>query len=202
MNDDQGGAIHSFSLSCPTSDGGPVPLAVLSAALWPAGARADVPTAMIFGISCDPALPLLVVGQPLVKAALISLHAEGAERVTAVASLPGLCAWLTAEEAWLRVNPNEHGDEAAGSVEAVARGRPRPGHSVLGQGTFAKAESAFKELALEYAGTDVDADHESALLRVAGASLVGIHWLHDTSERAMRESGGVTASFEFPEVQL
>ena len=49
-----------------------------------------------------------------------------------------LCAWVVETRAWERVDGAKCGydDETAGAVEAVARGRPRPGHSVLGVGTF------------------------------------------------------------------
>ena len=50
-----------------------------------------------------------------------------------LAPLTGLCGWVVEEQAWERLSSlGEFGDEAAGAVEAVARGVPRPGHSVLG----------------------------------------------------------------------
>ena len=42
-----------------------------------------------------------------------------------------------------------------------------------------------------------DADAESTAFKTAGGKLVGIHWMHDKSEEAMRAALGCTASYEF-----
>ena len=36
--------------------------------------------------------------------------------------------------------------------------------------------------------------------RAAGASLMGVHWMHSTRPEDLRDSAGCTASFEFPPV--
>ena len=77
----------------------------------------------------------------------------------------------------------------------MALNRPRPGHSVLGKGTFRDAESSFTELALGFAGRDETG--ECAAYRGAGFALAGANWLHDASPEALADFGGVTIAFHF-----
>ena len=46
---------------------------------------------------------------------------------------------------------DETAEPARGACEAIAHNRPRPGHSVLGQGTFRDAEDDWRTLALGFA---------------------------------------------------
>ena len=195
---DGAGAVHTFALRSRCG----VELASVRAAIFGAGGNADVATALMFGPACDPALPLALAARPLVAHAIgVATAAHGAERIAAVARLPGLCAWIVATRAWDGLDAAELGDDAAGAVEAVARGVPRPGHSVLGQGTFAAAQPAFERLATRFAEERLatDADAEVGAFLSAGAELVGVHWMHDKSPPALRDSGGCTASFQWPE---
>lgn len=140
-------------------------------------------------------------GPPLVHAARAELQRRGAERVIAVAPLAGLCGWIVDGERWLHLDRSADGfdEEQPGAVEAVARGEPRPGHSVLGRGTFNAAKPAFEHLALEYAKMMLHApDSECAAFRAADADLVGVSYMHASSEAALRDSAGCTASFELP----
>lgn len=93
---------------------------------------------MLPAAASHPALPLFA-SMPLVDAALD----EKPERM-ALATLPGLCEWargiLSSESVSLRTTYGQLAFEAA---QAVAAGRPRPGHSVLGQGTFRDARPAW-----------------------------------------------------------
>ena len=109
-------------------------------------------TGLLVGTQCDPALTLSAAGTPLVRAAIDELKARGAERVVAVAPLAGLCAWVVEHKLWEKLDASapDHNPEQAGAVEAVARGVPRPGHSVLGHGTFTAARPAFERLASAY----------------------------------------------------
>lgn len=104
----------------------------------PLASLRSTPSGVLFGAATHPALPLLA-SSPLVDAALY----EKRER-TALAALPGLCVWargiLANESVSLKTKFGEVAFEAA---EAVAEGRPRPGHSVLGQGTFRDARPAW-----------------------------------------------------------
>ena len=171
-------------------------LGLLRAAHWHADRAGDVATAMLFAPQCHPALPLSVAAVPLIDAACAAMREQGAERITAVAALPGLCDWVCETRAWESEAMTE---EQSGAVEAVARGEPRPGHSVLGVGTFKAAQAAFQPLALAYASRD-HPDAECSAFRAAGATLMGVHWMHSTTPDALRDSAGCTASFEFPHV--
>jgi len=190
------GDSHSFVLQI-----GATNLALLRAAYWPAGrgTEGDVSTAILFGVQCDPAIPLVTAGLPLVEMARLHLGLHGAQRIMAIAAMPGLCKWVVKAAAWERIDSAANGfnHEQLVAVEAVARGQPRPGHSVLGHETFNAARPAFEPLAYDFALRDDD-DAEVSLYRAAGATLVGINWMHDTSPESLRESAGCTASFEFP----
>ena len=155
-------------------------------------------TGLLVGTQCDPALTLSAVGTPLVRAALDELKARGAERVVAVAPLAGLCAWVVEHKLWEKLDAiaPDHSPEQAGAVEAVAKGIPRPGHSVLGQGTYAAAQSAFERLASAYVAQAVgrpDPDSESAMFVHAGGEVLGINWMQATDEESLRDCAGCTA---------
>ena len=84
-----------------------------------------------------------------------------------------------------------------GSAAHEHDGRVRVGgRDGLDDATYAAAEEAFKSAALEYASIE-DVEEESTALSLAGGKLVGIHWMHDRSDEAMRASAGCTASYEF-----
>ena len=164
-------------------------------------ARADghLVTALLFGLQCHPALPLALAGQPLIDAVRAELHNRGVERVMAIAPLPGLCQWIVNDAGWERLRDSMTSgfhEEQPGAVEAVARGMPFPGHSVLEIGTYNTARPAFESLAQEYAQR-AGPDSEVSAYVAAGAELAGIHWMHDTSEEALRDRAGCTAGFEF-----
>ena len=159
-------------------------------------------TAMLIDAQCDPALCMSSIGAPLIQAAREELKLRGAERVVAVAPLPGLCKWIASEAAWDRLDSGapDFAPDQPGAVEAVAKGIPRPGHSVLGVGTFKAAEPAFKRLAMEYAATKLtaDGDAEVAMFVTAGAEVMGINWMHAQSEEALRDCAGCTVTLRFP----
>ena len=167
---------------------------VLRAALMPGQAGASL-SGLLIGAQCDPALPLAAVGSPLIDAARQELTTRGAERVLAVAPLPGLCAWVVSESCWSRPDFDA---EAAGAIEAVARGVPRPGHSVLGVGTFKAARPAFETLALEYAkAIAADHDTEVAMFARAGAAVQSVNWMHSTDAEALSDCAGCTVTLRF-----
>ena len=198
-----GGVLREFLVVHTDEEGEATRLAVGHSAHWPRGATKgpdgvedDKQRGLVFGMACDPALPLCTVGGSLVTEMLRTLREEGCDELSGIARLEGLCAWMVAEEVW---NKGLMSDEEAEAVEAVARGVPRKGHSVLGQGTFAAARPAFEALALDYAKQCADPDSEVLCLRdfVGGSQLAGVNWMHDTSEQAMKASGGCTAAFAF-----
>ena len=193
-----------------------VPLGLMRASVWPPG-RSQLITAMLFGAQCDPAVPLVLAGSRMVEVALKTLAEEhGVQRTLAVAPLPGLCRWILTERAWewmgtdalpmpdgfeehakfLQVTPEEYVQQRREAVECVANGVTRPGQESLGAWTYQAARHGIEPLALKYAGID-DADWECSMYKEAGAKLVGVHWMHDKSEEALRSSAGCTASFEF-----
>ena len=189
-----GGTSLAYTLRAGASPTQGADVAVLRAAIFPADQAGDVATGLLFAPQCHPALPLNLASAPLIEAAVAGVRERGADRVAAVAALPGLCAWIVEQQAW---EGRGFDDEQAGAVVAVARGEPRPGHSVLGEGTFKAAQTALEALALEYASRH-GADTECTAFAEAGASLQGIHYMHETSPDALRDSAGCTASFEFP----
>lgn len=188
-----GGTSLAYTLRAGASAQG-ADVAVIRASIFPADQAGDVATGLLFAPQCHPALPLNLASAPLIEAAVAGLRERGADRVAAVAALPGLCKWIVEQRAWEGRGLDE---EERGAVVAVARGEPRPGHSVLGQGTFKAAQAALEALALEYASRQ-EVDTECTAFAEAGASLQGIHYMHETSPDALRDSAGCTASFEFP----
>jgi len=161
----------------------------------------------IFGPAADPALPLTLAGRPLVENALETLKSNGAVKIKGWCRIQGLSQWILEEQAWETVDqqflaeighPDEDAAEMAGAVEAIARGQPRPGHSVLGIGTFNAARPAWEALADGYTQIQSwDPNSEISLFKSCGATLIGVQWMHDKSPEAIRESGGCTVSFEF-----
>ena len=175
-------------------------VAILRAALMPSGSGFS---GLLIGAQADPALALADIGPPLIRAARAELTTRGAERVVAVAPLPGLCRWVVDNSAWTAAEAEDAKPadilEIAAAVEAVAKGVPRPGHSVLGVGTFKAARPAFERLAFGYAQRTLalDPDSEVAMFTGEGAELVQINWMHDASEEALRDCAGCTATLRF-----
>jgi hypothetical protein len=88
---------------------------------------------------------------------------------------------------------------------AVALGKPRPGHSVLGQGTFAAAQPAWETLAERYIDDQLGSTEglltsssELALYMEQGATRVGIAAMQDTSPAGLATAGGAMAVLAFP----
>ena len=146
---------------------------------------------------------LIKACSPLVKAALNDASSNG-EQPQALASLDGLCAWVEScldgqgsKELEGIVNQMEGGDEDAKclyeAVKAIATGQPRPGHSVLGAGTYRDGQPLWEKLAREYAegggGPDMVAS-EVELYRTNGMEIVAVEHLADTSEKYLASAGG------------
>ena len=156
---------------------------------------------------------IAAVAKPLVDNALDLLRGtdEISQRpiVNVLVPLRGLCPWVAVGERW--EDGKEQGvydEEAAGAAEAMALGRPRPGHSVLGIGTFRAAEPAWKHLADEYLeaaaklppGASTKGQglsevmaalrEELVLYESLGARRGGVIHLGDKSEEALKDRGG------------
>ena len=180
---------------------------ILRAALMPQGheRHGGVPTGLMIGAQVDPALTLSAIGPPLIGAAKTSLLLRGASRVMAVAPLSGLCQWVVENRGWeeleTTVGPDAFSADQPEAVEAVAKGVPRKGHSVLGVGTFKAARPAFMKLAEQYAAQSRELpeadDLETAMYLAAGGEIVGVNWMHAQDEDALRDCAGCTASIRF-----
>lgn len=142
---------------------------------------------------------------PLVNTALNDAGSNG-EQPQALASLDGLCAWVEcclanngkgSKELESIVNQMDGGSEDAKvlfeACKAIATGKPRPGHRVLGAGTYRDGHSLWEKLAQEYAegggGPDMMAS-EVELYRANGMEIVAVEHLADTSAEYLKSAGG------------
>lgn len=153
---------------------------------------------------------LLEACSPLLQSALQDCHSNG-EQPQALATLHGLCAWVEKELTKYQAsteNCSDLSEELAtlfqsftdvelGAVQAIATGVPRPGHSVVGEGTFNDAEAAWKILAKLYVGNKVDPTNEAALYESEGGQLVEIEHLADSKPDYLKSAGGAMARFFF-----
>lgn len=95
------------------------------------------------------------------------------------------------------------------AVTAIATGVPRPGHAVVGQGTYRDGAAAWTALAREFVAlssppppSDQKPHHDFAsdecrLYQAAGAELVQIELLADTQPAYLASAGGAMARFFF-----
>lgn len=81
------------------------------------------------------------------------------------------------------------------AVTAIATGVPRPGHSVVGQGTYRDGAVAWEALARDFIALKLC--DECELYRSANAELVQIELLADTSPDYLASAGGAMARFFF-----
>jgi hypothetical protein len=90
----------------------------------------------------------------------------------------------------------EHNDMVAyEAVKAIATGIPRPGHSVVGAGTFRDGEAGWKALAKEY--IDLGLATEVNLYQTMGGRVVSIEHLADTNADYLDSAGGAMARLFF-----
>ncbi|KAG8468879.1 hypothetical protein KFE25_007397 [Diacronema lutheri] len=153
-----------------------------------ASLEARAPDALMRRVATHEALPMRAA-LPLVEHALSRRGARAA-----IAALPGLCAFV--EDVGSERLVAEFGDEAGAAVLAVALGQPRPGHRVLGQGTFRAAQPAWAVLAARFAGSH--RAEEAALFRVAGLTDWRVQPLADMSPARLAESGGAVVLLALP----
>jgi len=157
---------------------------------------------------------MLDVCLPLVKAAIEEAEAtEHGQQNQAVASLKGLSEWVAGcfennnnnntegSQILIRlkqksVDDDDNSDSVAlEAVRAIATGVPRPGHSVVGQGTFRDGQTAWKELAREY--TQLKLSEETNLYQKLGGNVVAIEHLADQGPENMKSAGGAVARLFF-----
>lgn len=145
--------------------------------------------------SCDKTTHLIDSCGGLVDTAAAIIGDTG-EQVQAIARLDGLSEWVAEEisalnsgkgnsEALAKIKEDEIIYEA---VTAIATGIPRPGHKVVGQGTFRDGEAGWIMLAEEYAAKGLASEVE--LYKSRNAISVETMFLADTSEKYLKEAGG------------
>ncbi|CAB9510891.1 expressed unknown protein [Seminavis robusta] len=178
---------------------------------------------MIFGaqllgeIVAEKKKSLSEVCLPLLDVALEDASKE-AEQPQAMATLHGLCDWVAAQchddddnddEAVSSSSDNKNASEilhqlkiqsndellAYHAVRAIATGIPRPGHSVVGQGTFRDGQAAWEALANEF--IDKKLADEVELYKTRGATVVAIEHLADTKPDYLKSAGGAMARLFF-----
>jgi len=135
----------------------------------------------------------------LLEMALKDSKSQGEEPV-ALASLEGLSKWIKAgiegKYDIATLKQLEASDQKSyEACKSIATGVPRPGHSVVGQGTFRDAEFGWVQLATEYVSLNMS--QEAELYQENGATLVGIDHMADTSREGMMDAGGSMARFTF-----
>ena len=143
---------------------------------------------------------------PLVKAAIEESEAtEQGQQPQAVASLKGLSEWVAGcfendlegsqTLARLGTSGEEEDKVSLEAVRAMATGIPRPGHSVVGHGTFRDGQASWMELGREYVSLGLS--EEANLYEKEGGSLVNIEHLADQSPDNMKTAGGAMARLFF-----
>ena len=138
-----------------------------------------------------------------------TLSSGSGDKPVALASLDGLCRWVSGaikekEEKQdgisssiheLLIRWSENDEQTYGAIKAIATGVPRPGHSVVGQGTYRDGEEGWMELAELYVKDGMA--EEGLLYQKSGGKLVSIDHLADTTRDGLTSSGGAMARFEF-----
>ena len=141
---------------------------------------------------------------PLVKAAIEESEAiEHGQQPQAVANLNGLSEWVAAcfknnlegSQTLQKLNSGDDDKVSLEAVCAIATGVPRPGHSVVGQGTFRDGQEAWMELGREFVALGLS--EESNLYEKEGGKLVNIEHLADQSADNMKSAGGAMARLFF-----
>ena len=132
--------------------------------------------------------------RPLVEHAI----AQCPLRPLAVSQLIGMRTWAAdalAEPITTSFNKKlraQFGEEAFEAAEAIALGRPRPGHEVLGQGTFRAAEPVWRKLVerfVRHSGLACDV----SLFEEAEYTDMRTQYMGDMSPEGIAESGGSLA---------
>jgi hypothetical protein len=153
---------------------------------------------IVFGARTSHDFLLQEVCPPLVEKAVHDAGENG-EQPQAMASLAGLCNWINVSletgacEALEQLKANNLTSFEA--VQAIATGIPRPGHSVVGEGTYRDAEEGWKAVAIEF--VEKDLSEEATLYRQQGARLVAIEHLADRNPDYLASAGGAMARLFF-----
>ncbi len=143
--------------------------------------------------------PIDMVCKPILEEALKDARSEKPQPV-ALASLEGLSKWVAKGfDGQNKIPALEElrttDEKVFEAVKAIATGIPRPGHSVVGQGTYRDAEEGWKMIAQEFVSSGLS--EESELYKANGGALDCIEHLADTSREGLMDSGGSMARFTF-----
>ncbi|GKY98266.1 hypothetical protein MPSEU_000784300 [Mayamaea pseudoterrestris] len=139
--------------------------------------------------------------QTLLIEAVLDAGSNG-EQPQSMAALHGLCEWVVQQG----LEPSNSASSTIQSitdniqleaVKAIATNTPRPGHSVVGQGTHRDAGDAWEHLAREFVQSKAatDSDDECVLHQRNGGQLVEIELLADTKPEYLQSAGGAMARF-------
>jgi hypothetical protein len=153
---------------------------------------------IVFGARASPGFSLQEVCPPLVEKAVHDAGENG-EQPQAIGSLAGLCSWINASLETGECDALEQLKSSDPScfeaVKAIATGIPRPGHSVVGVGTYRDAEEGWKAVAIEF--VEKGLSEETTLYQQQGARLVGIEHLADRNPEYLASAGGAMARLFF-----
>lgn len=165
---------------------------------------------ILFGAKVsDPTKYSLSVAAPLVRRARLD-GSEHGEQVQAISTLNGLSRWVAASVKSVEVEGHDGGDDGGSLVlrelkescpvvyeacKAMATGVPRPGHSVVGEGTYRDGQEGWERLAKEYCNLGLAEEVE--LYRSEGGEVVGMEYLAERSEVYLKEAAGTMARMYF-----
>jgi hypothetical protein len=170
---------------------------------------------MIFGARAFYGYTKSELCSPLVEVAIREAEVYG-DQPQAMATLKGLSDWVaksiqkmqndaeaTPQQSTSQVMTGPYSktliqlqttDPAAmEAVCAIATGIPRPGHSMVGQGTYRDGENAWKTLAEEF--IELGLSDEANLYQKFGGRLVTIEHLADKNPHYLKSAGGAMARF-------
>jgi hypothetical protein len=149
---------------------------------------------IVFGARVQHSFDMVPACSPLLQAALQDASVVG-EQPQAMASLAGLCTFVqtcfeTNDTILTELDP-----VSLEACKAMATGIPRPGHSVVGVGTFRDGQTGWDILAREFVKRDLAP--EANLYKSNGAEVVNIEHLADKSEVYMTTAGGAMCRLFF-----
>lgn len=153
---------------------------------------------ILFGAKAEPPLRVLQACRKLLPTALTDAASNG-EMPMAYAALYGLCDYVKAGLSGNAKLPalEKYADDAQmlECVTAIATREPRPGHSVLGQGTYRDGTAGWEALVREYAGSGLC--EECNLYRSAAGEITHVQIVADTQPKYLQSAGGSMATFVF-----
>ena len=147
---------------------------------------------------------LIELALPLVKVALQNASIEG-EQPQALSTLNGLSSWVRSclqsqekESSTIQQLQQDTSSRVAlEAITAIATGTPRPGHSVVGIGTYRDGKDTWEQLAKEYCLQEGGESFESSLYQQAGGQIIQMEYLADKRESYLQQAGGTMARFLF-----